>query len=130
MTENEKKSAEIRGYLRALEDAARVVKPNLADVDMESEYSRGEYAGRSAAAFDISALIPTGKRIPISDRWLQGYACAVATLAKLEGSSDATHVRELKGCAGLTKSSCEKAGVDEYDMEALFPVVSKESEGE
>lgn len=66
---------------------------------------------------------PEARLVPKkTDRWLQGYACAVAILQKLEGGFvRTTTVKELAGAGGLTEESCKAAGVDESDMEVLFP---------
>lgn len=54
--------------------------------------------------------------------WLQGYACAVATLQRLDGGSLLTvQVQELMAFGGLKKVDCQHADVDPYDMEVLFP---------
>lgn len=52
--------------------------------------------------------------------WVRGYACAVATLAKIEGGID-VRVEELMRAGGLTEKFCMRAGVDLYDIEILFP---------
>ena len=64
-----------------------------------------------------------------TDRWVQGYACAVATLQRMDGSSMlTTKVKELMSIGSLTHRDCKAAGVDEYDIEALFPPKPKGEE--
>lgn len=53
-------------------------------------------------------------------QFIKGYACATATLARLEGGVD-VRVQEIMDACGLTLQSCRAWGVDEYDIEALFP---------
>lgn len=57
----------------------------------------------------------------IKDSWLQGYACAVACLQRLDGSKLlTTEVKELMKAGGLNVKACVDAGVDPFDMYALF----------
>lgn len=61
--------------------------------------------------------------------FIQGYACAVATLQRMDGSEIyTTQVKELSGAGGLTLENCQKAGVDAYDMEILFPKLNTRPE--
>lgn len=59
--------------------------------------------------------------------WTQGYACAVATLYRLDGGQPdprfwTTDVKELARCGGIeTLEKCKAARVDQYDIDALFP---------
>jgi hypothetical protein len=63
------------------------------------------------------------KQEQVGDLWTQGYACAVATLQRMDGSRHlTTEVKELMQAAGLTsKAQCEKYEIDPYDLAALFP---------
>lgn len=63
------------------------------------------------------------------NKWLQGYVCAVATLQRLDGNPPelmfwTTDVKELArsgGCDTLKAcKACKDAGVDPYDIAALF----------
>lgn len=54
------------------------------------------------------------------DYWIQGYACAVATMQRMDGDLLTTQVKELLEAGGLTKETCLSACVDPYDMEVLF----------
>lgn len=61
----------------------------------------------------------------------QGYACAVATLARMEGICRPglwpTQIKELAQAGGIdTLEKCKKARVDQYDIDALFPKASTE----
>lgn len=54
--------------------------------------------------------------------WVQGYACAVATLQKLDGSKLlTTDVSELVRAGGLNETMCKLHNVDPSDVEVLFP---------
>lgn len=52
--------------------------------------------------------------------WVQGYACAAATVAYTQGHDSAV-VRELIKCAGLSKKVCDSHDVAAYDAGLLFP---------
>lgn len=55
-----------------------------------------------------------------NDRFIQGFACAVASLIKINGEVD-TRTRELfrSGIGQLTIGALKKRGVDEYDLETF-----------
>jgi hypothetical protein len=59
---------------------------------------------------------------PKSD-WLKGYACAVATLIRMEGGM-CIRAEELIRAAGGVEAFKE-AGADPYDMEAITPIPKK-----
>lgn len=52
------------------------------------------------------------------DWFIQGYACAVATLIRMDGC-DSTQSRELFKAGIGSLSACKAANVDAYDMEIL-----------
>lgn len=52
------------------------------------------------------------------EAFLQGYACCLATLIRLNGIND-THSDELFTAGIGTLSKAKEAGVDEYDMDEL-----------
>jgi hypothetical protein len=56
------------------------------------------------------------------DKFLQGYACAVACIVK--GHGDSTETREALISAGLTsRKKLQAAGIEEYDYKILLPLV-------
>lgn len=56
--------------------------------------------------------------------WFQGYACALGTLQRMDGSESlTTEVRQLRDAGGLTHQVADDAEVDPYDIEVLFPKV-------
>lgn len=59
-----------------------------------------------------------------SDAFMQGYACAVATLQRLDGGKLLTsEVKELMVSGGLSsREAAAEDGVDEYDLSVLFPM--------
>lgn len=73
----------------------------------------------------VAKLIGWIDDIRTQDRngFVQGYACAVGTLARMDGSKPPllpTEVKELMEAGGLTRETCVLSKVDPYDMEALF----------
>jgi len=63
-----------------------------------------------------------------SNRFLQGYLCAVATLQRIENPTSngiSMLVSELykAGVGNMTIEEIEKAGVDEYDLEVIRRIV-------
>lgn len=57
-----------------------------------------------------------------TDRWLCGYACAIAVIVRTRGESSETE--EALAAAGLTSvSAAQDAGVDESDLEVLRPTL-------
>lgn len=59
------------------------------------------------------------KNANTSKAWfIQGYACAVATLIRLNGFND-TNSDELFRAGIGSIAECKKANVDEYDLEIL-----------
>lgn len=60
-------------------------------------------------------------QVELRREFYRGYACAVATLKRLEGS-DSTDVKELLNAVGLTsRQNCVDVGVDDFDVNILFP---------
>jgi hypothetical protein len=60
-----------------------------------------------------------------SSRWIQGYACAVASLVRMAGGHN-THEREALECAGLTSiEELRNHKIDPFDIEALRPVIEE-----
>lgn len=53
----------------------------------------------------------------------RGYMCALASIVKAHGLG--TEIRDALGCNFLTVAQMRKAGVDEYDIEALRPIVNE-----
>lgn len=55
-----------------------------------------------------------------NDKWMQGFACAVCVMIKLDGMVE-TRTREMfrAGVGQLTLTALEKRGVDKSDIEIL-----------
>lgn len=52
----------------------------------------------------------------------RGYACAVATMIRMDGGN--TGEKELLGCMGWTTvKKIKEVGIDEYDLEVLIPFI-------
>lgn len=58
------------------------------------------------------------------NKWIQGYACAIATLVSSHGEN--TGERDALSAAGLTSIKALKAAkVDEYDIKILKPLIKE-----
>jgi hypothetical protein len=53
----------------------------------------------------------------MTDAFLRGYVCAVATFISTHGMD--TAVRDVWRAGGYTLAECAKNGVDQYDMAIL-----------
>jgi hypothetical protein len=54
----------------------------------------------------------------MKDRFLEGFACACAILAKLDTPSDA---QELLSQGGFSKKDLIKEEIEQCDIDAIFP---------
>lgn len=57
--------------------------------------------------------------VTVVDEFMQGYACACATLARYGDRCDALELLVQGGYDD--KQKLKAGGVDDYDLEALFP---------
>jgi len=57
--------------------------------------------------------------------FIKGYACAIATMVRLEGETTPIREAYAAGCGSMTVADLIIYGVDESDIEVIKPLIKE-----